>query len=196
MGRGPAVMPLAWFFRGGNTGAIKVRLLGDKESGCKIDRLGHGRDCRTQLACGAMHAWKICALALCVPAAALAQADISLQIGTHTYRASGQGECKSAPRASIYNVPAALMSVSHRAGRDSLHLSLWQPTDGKPAMLTLSVTTGGKTYLVDTVRDKKGSGKAVRDNLTIVVDAVAASGEKITGKIQCRSLGAIQAEGG
>jgi len=143
-----------------------------------------------------MHAWKFWALALCFPAAALAQADISLQVGGHPYQASGQGECKSAPRASIYNIPAALTSVSHRAGTNSLNLSLWQPTDGKPAMLTLSVTTAGKTYLVDTVRDKKGSGKATRDNLTIVVDAVAASGEKITGKIQCRSLGAVQAEGG
>lgn len=143
-----------------------------------------------------MHAWKIWALALYFPAAALAQADISLKVGAHTYQASGQGECKSAPRASIYNIPAALTSVSHRAGTNSLNLSLWQPTDGKPAMLSLSVTTGGKTYLVDTVRDKKGSGKVVRENLTIVLDAVAASGEKITGKIQCRSLGAIQAEGG
>lgn len=143
-----------------------------------------------------MHAWKIWGLALCCPVVALAQADISLQVGTQTYQSSGQGECKSAPRASIYNMPAALTSVSHRAGKNSLNLSLWQPTDGKPAMLTLSVTTSGKTYVVDTVRDKRGSGKAVRDNLTIVVDAVAASGEKITGKIQCRSLGAIQAEGG
>jgi len=143
-----------------------------------------------------MHTWKIWALALCFPAAALAQADISLQVGTQTYQSSGQGECKSAPRASIYNIPAALTSVSHRAGANSLNLSLWQPTDGKAAMLTLSVTTGGKTYLVDTVKEKKGSGRAVRDNLTIVVDAVAASGEKITGKIQCRSFGSVQAEGG
>ena len=110
-----------------------------------------------------MHAWKIWALALYFPAAALAQADISLKVGAHTYQASGQGECKSAPRASIYNIPAALTSVSHRAGTNSLNLSLWQPTDGKPAMLSLSVTTGGKTYLVDTVRDKKGSGKVVRE---------------------------------
>ena len=143
-----------------------------------------------------MHLTKVWAMAAAFPFAAFAQADISLQIGAHKYPASGQAECKSAQRASIYNIPASLTSVSHRAGKDSLHLSLWQPADGKPAMLTLRVTTGGKTYLVDTVKDKKGSGKATRDDRTISIDAVAASGEKITGRIQCRSFGGIQAEGG
>ena len=143
-----------------------------------------------------MHASKLWAIAAAFPAAAFAQAGISLQVGSHKYPAGGQAECKSAPRASIYNIPAALTSVSHRAGKDSLNLSLWQPADGKPAMLTLSVTTGGKTYIVDTVKDRKGSGKATRDDRTISIDAVAASGEKITGRIQCRSFGGIQAEGG
>ena len=140
------------------------------------------------------------ALGLTCSAAAFAQADIALQIGSRKYAASGQGECKSAPRASIYNVPAALYSVSHRAGKDSLNLTLWRPADGKPDMLSLSITSGGKSYLVDTVREKKGSGGArlqpsARGG-TIVVDAVAASGEKISGKIQCRAFGGIQAEGG
>ena len=143
-----------------------------------------------------MYAWKPWTIALAFPAAAFAQADISLQVGPHKYAASGPAECKSAPRASIYDIPASLTSVSHRAGKDSLNLSLWQPADGKPAMLTLSVTTGGKTYLVDTVKDKKGSGKATRDERTISIDAVAASGEKITGRIQCRSFGGVNAEGG
>lgn len=143
-----------------------------------------------------VHASKAWFIAAVFPAAAFAQADISLQVGPHKYPSGGQAECKAAPRASIYNIPAALTSVSHRSGKDSLNLTLWQPADGKPAMLTLSVTTGGKTYLVDTVKDKKGSGKALRENRTILIDAVAASGEKITGKIQCRSFGGIQAEGG
>lgn len=133
-------------------------------------------------------------------AAAFAQADIALQIGPQKYVASGQGECKSAPRAGIYGIPAALYSVSHRAGKDSLNLTLWRPTDGKPDMLSLSVAAGGKNYVVDTVKDKKGSGSAKLETSarggTIVVDAVAASGEKISGKIQCRTFGGVQAEGG
>ena len=136
------------------------------------------------------------ALGLAFAASAFAQADIALQVGSQKYVASGQGECKSAPRASIYNIPAALYSVSHRSGKDSLNLTLWRPSDGKPDMLSLSVTSGGKSYLVDTVREKKGSGGARLEDRTIMVDAVAASGEKISGKIQCRTFGGVQAEGG
>jgi hypothetical protein len=143
-----------------------------------------------------MHASKLWAIAAAFPAAAFAQDDIALRVGAHKYPSGGRAECKAAPRASIYNIPAALTSVAHRAGQDSLNLALWQPADGKPAMLTLSVTLGGKTYLVDTVKDKKGSGKAMREHRTILIDAVAASGEKITGRIQCGSFGGVNAEGG
>jgi hypothetical protein len=134
------------------------------------------------------------------PAYALAQADISLQIGSQKYNASAQGECKHAPRASIYNIPAALYSVTHRGGKDSLNLTVWQPRDGKPNMISLSVTAGGKSYAVNTVNEKKGSGSARVESSgrggTITLEAVAASGEKITGKIQCRSFGGVNAEGG
>jgi hypothetical protein len=136
----------------------------------------------------------LCSLTVASPA--FAQADIALQIGSQTYAASGQGECKSAPRASIYGIPAALYSVSHRAGKDSLNLTLWRPADGKPDMLSLSITSGGKSYLVDTVREKKGSGGARLDGRTFLVGAIAQSGEKISGKIQCRTFGGVQAEGG
>jgi hypothetical protein len=140
------------------------------------------------------------AVNLAFAAPAFAQADIDLQIGSQKYAASGQGECKSAPRASIYSIPAALYSVSHRAGKDSLNLTLWRPTDGKPDMLSLSVAAGGRNYVVDTVKEKKGSGGAKLQPSarggTIVLEAVAASGEKISGKIQCRTFGGVQAEGG
>jgi len=136
----------------------------------------------------------LCSLMVASPA--FAQADIALQIGSQKYAASGQGECKSAPRASIYGVPAALYSVSHRSGKDSLDLTLWRPAGGKPDMLSLSIASGGKRYLVDTVREKKGSGGAKLDGRTFVVDATAQSGEKISGKIQCRAFGGVQAEGG
>ena len=143
------------------------------------------------------------ALALAAPAA-LAQ-EISLQVAGKKYPASGQGECKAAPRASIYGVPAALYSVSQRSGSDSLNLTLWQPASGAPAMVSLQVSSGSKRYVVDTVkagskRDTKGSGKASLEKSgaggTIVIDAVAAGGEKITGRIQCKSFGAVHAEGG
>ena len=143
-------------------------------------------------------------LALATPAA-LAQVDISLQVDGKKYEASGEGQCKAAPQASIYGVNAALYSVSHRSAGQSLNLSLWQPKDGAPNMVSLHVSSGSKRYVVDTVkagakRDTKGSGKASIEKSgtggVIALDAVAAGGEKITGKIRCRNFGAIQAEGG
>jgi hypothetical protein len=137
--------------------------------------------------------------------AVFAQADISLQAGGEKYQASGQGECKAAPQASIYGVSAAMYSVSHRAGKQSLNLTLWQPANGAANMMSLHLATGSKSYIVDTVkagtkRDTKGSGKASIEKSgaggAIVIDAVAGGGEKITGRIQCRTFGAIQAEGG
>jgi hypothetical protein len=143
-------------------------------------------------------------LGLSAPAA-FAQTDISLQAGADHYRTSGEGECKAAPRASIYGVDAALYSVSHRAGKQSFNFTLWQPKDGAPNMMSLQLATGSKNYLVDTVkagskRDTKGSGKASVEKSgaggAIVIDAVAASGEKISGKIQCRAFSGVHAEGG
>lgn len=142
-------------------------------------------------------------LALAAPAA-LAQVDVSLQVGATKYAASGQGECKAAPRASIYGVPAALYSVSQRSASGSLSLTLWQPGN-QPEMMSLQVSVGRKSYTVDTVkagskRDTQGSGKAKLEKSgaggTIVIDAVAAGGEKIAGRIECRSFGAVHAEGG
>lgn len=139
------------------------------------------------------------------PAMACAQADISLNVGGKKYQANNQGQCKAAPQASIYGVRAALYSVSHSAGGQSLNLSLWQPADGAPGMLSLHLSTGSKRYVVDTVqgktkRDTKGSGKATVEKSgaggVIALDAVAESGEKITGRIQCKTFGGIQAEGG
>jgi len=94
--------------------------------------------------------------------AAFAQVEVSLQVGATKYQASGQGQCKAAPQASIYGINAALYLVSHRSDGQSLNLSLWQPKDGAPNMLSLRVSTGSKQYLVDTVkggtkRDPDGS---------------------------------------
>lgn len=134
-----------------------------------------------------------------------APVQIALRIGTTKYESSGQAECKAEPQASIYGVPAALYLVSQRSGSSSLNLTLWQPKDGAAIMMSLRISAGGKSYLVDTVkagpkRDTKGSGKATVQKTgaggVIAVDAVDASGEKISGKIECTRFGEIQAEGG
>ena len=131
--------------------------------------------------------------------------QISLKAGAKSYEAAGTGECKAAPQASIHGIQAALYSVSHRSAGQSLNLTLWQPKDGSPSMMSLHVSIGSSRYEIDTVkggakRDTKGSGKATLQKASaggvIAIDAVAASGEKIAGKIQCSRFGAIQAEGG
>jgi hypothetical protein len=128
--------------------------------------------------------------------------EVALQVGSSKHQFSGQGQCKAAPQASIYGINAALYTVSQRAGGQALNLTLWQPKDGSPNMISLRVSSGSKAYQVDTVkggakRDTKGSGSATVDKAGVfTLDAVAATGEKITGRIRCGSFGGIQAEGG
>ena len=132
-------------------------------------------------------------------------AEIALKVGSKDYRSSGPAECKAAAQASIYGIAAAQYSVAQRAGNESLRLTLWQPKDGSPSMLSLQVSSGGNRYEVDTVkgggkRDIKGSAKASLQNSgaggVFTIDARTASGEAITGKIACSRFGAIHAEGG
>ena len=143
-----------------------------------------------------------------LPFAAVAQpapVDIALQIGTTKYQFSGNAECKAAPQASIYGLSAALYSVTHSAGGQSLHLTLWQPKNGSPDMMTLTVSNGSNRSEVDTVKggnkhDTKGSGKTTVEKSgaggVFKVEAVAAKGEKISGTIKCSRFSGIQAEGG
>lgn len=134
-----------------------------------------------------------------------APVKIALQVGTSHYRFSGSAECKAASQASIYGIGAALYSVSQRSDGQSLNLTLWQPKDGSPSMVSLHISTGNARFEVDTVkagakRDTKGSGKTTLQKSgaggVFTIDAVAAGGEQITGTIQCSRFGGIQAEGG
>jgi hypothetical protein len=131
--------------------------------------------------------------------------EIALEIGSRRYDFTGQGECKAAPQASIHGVPAALYSVAQSAGGQSLNLTLWQPKDGAPAMMTLLITSASKRIEVDTVkggtrRDLKGSGTVTLQRSgeggLFTVAALAGSGEKVNGKIRCGRFGGIRAEGG
>ncbi len=131
--------------------------------------------------------------------------EVALQVGTQSYRGSGTTECRASRDASIYDIPALLFSVAQSSGKDNMRLSVWQPKNGKPDMMTLHVSLGGKSYEVDTVkggdkRDTRGSGQArfekVRLGGTFTIDAVAANGTKITGTVKCSRFTGIVAEGG
>jgi hypothetical protein len=131
--------------------------------------------------------------------------EAALNVGGKKVEFRGQGQCKAAPQASIYDIPAALYSVSQSSGSQSLNLTLWQPKSGAANMMSLHISTGSTRYEVDTVKggakkDTKGSGSATVQKSgaggTFTIDARTASGEKITGKIQCGRFGGIHAEGG
>ena len=138
-------------------------------------------------------------------APAQAQVEAALNVGGKKMEFRGQGQCKAAAQASIYDIPAALYSVSQRSGSQSMNMNLWQPRSGAANMLSLHISDGAKRYEVDTVKggakkDTKGSGSATLQKSgaggTFTIDAKAASGEKITGTIECGRFGGIQAEGG
>ena len=131
--------------------------------------------------------------------------DIVLKTGTKDYRSNAAGECKAASQASIHGISASLYSVSQRSSGQSLNFTLWQPKDGSPAMLSLHISDGSSRYEVDTVKggskhDTKGSGKATLQRAgaggVFTIDGKAASGETISGTINCSRFVGIQAEGG
>jgi hypothetical protein len=130
---------------------------------------------------------------------------VAIAAGTTQYAFTGQGTCQSTPRASIYNVPAALSSVRVQDGARNVNLTLWQPSNGTPAMISLGITADGKSHRVDTVKvgqqgTTQGSGTATLQKQgsagTFAVDATAADGTKIKGTIRCPSFVAPVAEGG
>jgi len=77
--------------------------------------------------------------------------QMSLQVGGTPYVFTGLGSCRSTPRASIYDVQAAMWSVEQNADGKSLTLTVWRPSTGAE-MLSLAVTATGKSHRVDTVR--------------------------------------------
>jgi hypothetical protein len=120
--------------------------------------------------------------------------QISLQVGGTPYIFTGSGSCRSTPRASIYDVPAAMWTVEQNAEGKSLTLTVWHPSSGAADMLSLAVTATGKSHRVDTVRvgqrgDVQGSGTVKLDTSgqggVFAINAVTKDGAKISGTIKC-----------
>lgn len=129
--------------------------------------------------------------------------NISLKVGGQAYQANGPGKCTHAPTASIYQTVAELWSVQQSADGRSLAMSLWKPKDGSAEMVTLSVTGGGASHQVNTVRgggSTSGSGKVtlqkVGDGGTFTVEARSGDGVSLTGTIHCETFAPHTAEGG
>lgn len=159
-----------------------------------------------------MMSWCFLVAALALPSIAAAQrrvpnaapqdktvpAMIDLKVGGGAaYTINGQASCEHAPVGSIYDTVAERWSVRHDDNGRNLNLTLWHPTKGTGDMVTLSLSTGGKRYDVDTVKKPQspktsGSGTvrfaASGGGGTFTVDLTTESGAKITGTIKCQAF--------
>jgi hypothetical protein len=105
--------------------------------------------------------------------------------------------------ASIYGVVSELWSVQQSGEGRSLTLSLWKPKDGSGDMVNLSVSTGGTSHQINTVRGggpTSGSGKVTVQKAggggTFTITGTTKDGSAISGTIQCGTFAPHMAEGG
>ena len=134
-----------------------------------------------------------------------ADLSIALNVAGQTYAFNGKGECTYEPVAYIYGTRAQQWSVEGNNAQGSAKLTLWRLAAGSVDMLSLYAATGGKVYVVKTVKtggggEVEGSGKATFTSAgsggTFTIDATAAKGGKITGTMKCSAFSAVVVEGG
>ncbi len=130
---------------------------------------------------------------------------VALQVAGQPYHFEGNATCQHAPVASIYNVAAEMWSVHQSDGQRSIAFTLWRPRITSGHMVVLSVVTGGRSYIVNTVKPTpgsavQGSGKVTVTpsgaGATFTIDASAPNGAAITGTIRCGAFTEPVAEGG
>lgn len=116
-------------------------------------------------------------------------ADIA---GTH-YEIKGTAECRAAADASIYDVPASMWHASFADPKNALsrvNVTLWQPTTGGPAQLTLLVAARSQTHEIVTIPARmNGSaiGRFERQGAggSLVVEGRTASQQPIRVRVSC-----------
>ena len=131
--------------------------------------------------------------------------SIALKVAGQTYAFNGKGECTYAPVASIYGAGAQQWRVEGRNSQGSSSLTFWRLAAGSGDMFSLYASTGGKSYIVNTVKTSgggkvEGSGKVTftsgGSGGTFTIDATAAKGGTITGTMKCGAFSPAVAEGG
>jgi hypothetical protein len=131
---------------------------------------------------------------------------IEAKVGGKKYKASGSGECKHAPDASIRGVSASLWMVQYTNAKDGslkqLNLTLWRPKDGSPDQLSLSLETGSGSHRIQTGGDGANSGEG---SVTILpsgpggrleISGKEAGGKRVQIAIDCSAFAGVEAEGG
>jgi hypothetical protein len=122
---------------------------------------------------------------------------IDLQVNGAGYAFKGQGTCHHVAKGSIYDTPAERWSVRQSDSGRSVALTLWRPLKGAGDMVNLSITAGGKSHDVNTVKSPQAAKSTGSGNVRLAgkgaggvftLDATAASGAKITGTISCEKF--------
>ncbi len=132
--------------------------------------------------------------------------EISVTVGTKSYRARGNGECQHAPVASIYGNPAMLWRAGYSAAENAnipyLALTVWRPAGGSAEQFTLGMRVGSESYDVTTVKGSQlvGKGSAAVRNAgaggRLEIKGEDAGGTDLTVLVSCATFTEAIAEGG
>jgi hypothetical protein len=130
--------------------------------------------------------------------------ELVATIGGERCRASGSGECKHAPQASIYGVPSAMWLTQYfgQGAVRTVALTLWRPQSGGDDQLSLSLTTTEGTARISTVQGGELVGSAEawleleESGGRLRVDGQDAQGAPVTLDLRCSRFTALEAVGG
>jgi hypothetical protein len=131
---------------------------------------------------------------------------IEAKIDGKRYRASGRGDCRHAPEASIRDVPASLWMVHYTnpraGGLKQLSMTLWRPKDDGPDQLSLLLDTKSGSHRIETGQEGKSAGQG---SVTVLpsgpggrleITGKEAEGKPVQVTIDCSVFSGVEAEGG
>jgi len=139
-------------------------------------------------------------------APAMAQATVPVKVtftvGGRTETLRGTGECGHEPRASIYDVDAALWMAEYTEGNRHVALSYWRPLGGGGDQFSLFVQSGPTDHRISTVKgaQPEGSGRSKFQPTSMggrfEISGKDQTGAALSATIECARFGPISAVGG
>ncbi len=164
-----------------------------------------GAGARTWRITASLAALALAALVLPAWAQSPVPVKLTVSVAGQSQTVRGVGECRHEPQASIYGTRALLWMAEYGGGTagSQVQLTYWRPKSaGATDQFQLSVTRGGKTHLINTVKGSRpvGSGRASFRPTALggrfEISGRAEDGTALQATIECARFGAIVAEGG
>ncbi len=130
---------------------------------------------------------------------------VTVTVAGQTQTLRGTGQCRHEPQGYLYGARAALWMAEYdaAAGGSRVSLTYWRPkAAGAVDQFQLSVTRGGKSHLINTIKGAKPAGKgrsAFRPTALggrFEISGTAQDGAALQATIECARFGGIVAEGG